>query len=301
VSHEAWIHKGIIKAITGSEYVKEANVNKILRGTPVNWKIKNDKGDYDYQSDLLSLDKDKEQYVNNNKQIYYSAFTPHLKGVATRSSRIVDSNRNMITVRFINFDIMSLYLYTQTGNTGFPLSHILIESKAPQKFRFRNTGEYHDVWDEDNTFCYEAKFNINTSKESIKKKARNDLDFYLMVNGRVETRKTNCLLLVKDSTVTNTSAKKDRRLPFKSKNVSEQFRFLSANDIVASLNNNDLFFSTPLFNGINDSLRNRVVLTANSLLDLQVLKKELKNQGLLLSPTTREVDMLVITDNNTNN
>ena len=299
VSHEAWINKGIVKAITGSEYVKDENVNKIFAGVIVNWKIKNDNAQYNYRSGLLSLNQDKERYLNGSQKIYYSAFTSHLKDVSPRYSKSVDSNSNMATIRFVNFDIVSLYLYTQTDMTNFPVSHILLESKGKQRLMYLNTAGYHDVWDEDNTFCYEIKFGIKSSAELIKRKISNDLNFYLQTNGRIENRKTNCLLLVRDSNSTNSSLSKiANTTKLEPRNNSEEFRFFSANDIVASLNNNDLFFSTPIFNGIKDSKSIKVTLTKSSLHDKTILDEALKRQGLLLISFTKDVDMLVITDNN---
>jgi thiol-disulfide isomerase/thioredoxin len=299
VSHEAWINRGIVKAITGSEYVKELNILTVLSGKTPGWGVKYDIGDYDYNSSIMAVNATAENYLSNDNKIFQSVLSPGLKGVATRYSRQKDTFDNVIRIKAINYSIAGLYLHMLTDRTKFPFSHVLLPSDNADFFAYRDKSQYRNKWEENNTYCYEAAFPITTSPEAIRQKMNLDLDTWLQVQGRLERRKMPCFLLVKDTAVTD--SKKDVTQDYatlSSEATANQLVFISPGNLVDKLNNT--FWGVPFFNGINADTSKPIKLDASALGDIQSLKKALKKQNLLLQPITRDVEMLVLNKAATN-
>ncbi|HEY5461820.1 MAG TPA: redoxin domain-containing protein [Hanamia sp.] len=293
VSHEAWINNGIVKAITGSEYVKGENVLTILSGKTPGWEVKNDIGDYDYNSSIMVVNATAANYLSNDNKIFQSVLTPCLKGIATRYIRHTDSINKVVKIKAINYSIAGLYLLTLTVRTKFPFSHVLLPSDDADLFEYRDRSVYRNMWQENNTYCYEATFPITTSPKAIREKINLDLDTYLQVQGRFEIRKMASYLLIKD---TPTSISK-KYVPgdyatLSSEAAADQLVFISPGNLVNKLNNT--FWGVPFFNGISPSVRMAIKLDAKALDNIQSLKNALKKQNLVLKPVTRNVEMLVL-------
>ena len=291
VSHEAWINKGIVKAITGSEYVKEQNILTVLSGeTPV-WEVKNDNGDYDFDAPLLTLNDDTRKYVAKGNT-YGSVCIPHLKGVGVFYKDDVDSNTCIRSIRAINYSIAALYMQALTDWKSFTRSHVLLQPGKEQYFAYINKKEYYNVWNEKNSYCYEASFPPLTPEPAIRQKIQADLDMYLQVQSSFETRKTSCYVLLPDSGFTASSFPTGDYAKLVSQASKDDVVFMSPDDLITTLNRN--YWGTPFYNGIDKRLHIPVILPEAVLTDIQILKTALKQQHLLLQKVTKDVDMLVL-------
>lgn len=293
VSHEAWIYKGIVKAITGSEYVKGPNILTVLSGKAPSWEVKNDMGDYDYNSSIMVVNTTSEDYLSNDNKVLQSALTPRLKGVATRYTRQTDTINKVIKIKAVNYSIAGLYLRTLAGPSSFPYSHVLLPSDDANFFYYVDRNEYRNIWEENHTYCYEAVFPITTSPEVIRQKINLDLDTYLHVRGRFKVRKMHCYLLMKDSaaTIPKKLVPKDYAT-LSSEAGAGQLIFISPGNLVDKLNNT--FWGVPFFNGITPRIKMDIKLDAKALNDIQSLKDALKKQNFVLKPIIRDVEMLVL-------
>lgn len=299
VSHEAWIHKGVVTAITASEYVTEQNIAQVLSGEAPGWKVKKDIGDYDYMASFMVLNAPAADYSVNANGVFQSALIPYLNGVATRFIRQTDSLNKVIKIKAVNYSIAGLYRRILTDGIRFPVSHIFLDTDDPDFFVYRNKNIYRTVWQEKNTYCYEATFPMTSSEEIIRQKVVLDLDTYLGVKGSLENRKTACFMLKWDTAPVSqkNNARKDYAT-LSSDATADQLVFISPGNLVDHLNNT--FWGIPFFNGIDSTIKTPVRLDKSSFDDIQSLKNGLKKQNMVLQPVTRNVEMLVLTKTSNN-
>lgn len=291
VSHEAWINKGIVKAITGSEYVKGKNVLSILSGITPKWEIKKDVGDYDFSEPLLTLNDNIRKYASNSN-VYATVCTPHFKGVGVFYNDEVDSNTGIHRIRAINYSIAALYMQALTDWRSFTRSHVLLKSGDEHYFTYINKKEYYNVWSEKNTYCYEAAFPPLTPESVIRQKIKTDLDMYLQVKSSFEIRKTTCYVLVADSGFTPSSFPTGDYATLASKASKNDVVYMSPDDLVTMLNRT--YWGTPFYNGLNSHLKIHIILPEGVLNDINILKTALKQQHLLLQKVVKKTNMLVI-------
>ncbi len=293
VSHEAWINKGVVKAITGSEYVKKPNILTVLSGKTPAWDVKYDIGDFDYNSSIMTVNATAKNYLSNDNKIFQSVLSPNLKGVASRYTRQMDTVNKMIRIKAINYSITGLYLHMLTDRTKFPISHVILPSDNADFFAYIDRSQYRNKWEENNTYCYEATFPLTTSAEAIRQKMNLDLDTWLQVHGRFEVRTMSCYLLVKDTAATgiNNNASQDYAT-LSLEATANQLVFISPGNLVDKLNNS--FWGVPFFNGTNPGLSVAIKLDVSALRDMQSLKNALKKQNLELESITKNVEMMVL-------
>jgi thiol-disulfide isomerase/thioredoxin len=291
VSHEAWVNKGIVKAITGPEYVKGENVLTVLSGKTPGWEVKTDFGDYDYDAALLTINNDNTKYLVSNN-VYGSVCMPNLKGVGLRYIEKVDTVTGVTTIRAINYSIAALYLQTHTARDSFPRSHVLLDPENAGFFTYLNQKEYRNVWEEKNTYCYEATFSANISRAEINKKIQSDLDVYLKVNSRFETKEKTCYLLIQDTPLVVLQSPPEDYTTLLSRTSKNELIFMRPSDLIGRLN--ETFWGIPFYNGIPANLHMPIILEDNALADIPTLEKALKKQHLELKKITRVVKMLVL-------
>jgi|GEM_PF-1640721 len=291
VSHEAWINKGIVKAITGAEYVKEENVLIVLSGKTPGWEVKKDLADFDYDTSLLRINEDDKKYLTNNK-VYGSVCMPYLKGVGLRYIEKVDTVTGVITIRAINYSIAALYLQALT-KSSFPRSHVLLDSQSAGFFTYLSKKEYRNVWEEKNTYCYEATFSANTPRAEINKKIKSDLDVYLKVNSHFETKKIASYLLMQDTPVAALQSPPESYTTLLSRTSKNELIFMRPADLIARLN--ETFWGIPFYNGTPSNLQMPIILEDCVLADIPTLEKALKKQHLILKKIIKDVKMLVLT------
>lgn len=288
VSHEVWIYNGIVQAITAADYVTAENINTVLSGIMPNWEVKNDIDGYDYTAPLLELNNNTVKYAVRGNS-YGSLITPHLKGVGLRYIDEADTCTGVRTVRAINYPIAWLYLQALTHRDSFSRSHVILQP-SPDFFVYPGTG-YRNVWEEKNTWCYEATFPAGTPADLVKRKIQADLDAYFRVSSSFTTIQTTCYVLMQDTGLIPPPASENYITPA-SRASKDQLAFISADHLVSQLNNS--YWSTPFYNSIPKHVALPVMLPEKVLTDRDTLKNELKKQHLLLQEVTREAYMLLL-------
>jgi len=206
VSHMVWIYKGIVKAITKPEYVKAANIEKILYNQPVRLPVKSDIGRYDPAAPLLSANPEAVTPANQPALRYYSVLPGYMDGFASTTTQYTDSVQSVDRLTLINRSILHLYQYALGLSPDFPASCIVLTVKDSSRFFFNRKG-YKSDWYQTSYRCYQLTLPMGTPDAVKKEKMLADLNFYLGLHGRVVQQSVTCLVLQRDSSLTPVSEK----------------------------------------------------------------------------------------------
>jgi len=200
--HVVWIYKGKVTAITGYEYITKENIQEILDGKSVNWKLKDDNFDPGNASMLLDG-----VFSNATASPFYSHSV--LTGETNSSKETAginfeqDTIQNRTRVALYDSDIYGAYqmLLFATKPKGDPLylphpNRRVIEVKDPSRLEYRSKYGNQPEWNRKNLISYEqVKYGL-VDKIEMAKLAVQDLNNRLGLNGRYEMRKVKCLVFV---------------------------------------------------------------------------------------------------------
>lgn len=204
ISHEVWIHNGVVKAITSPEYVNEKNIESILSGEKVNWPIKNDSYDFDSKKRMFSLNES-DLYAKSNRFQEFSGITGYRAGIDYKRGIAFDDDslKHEYRISFYNKSIVEAYkallFQSDTVKRGFILTpgRLILQVKDPSKYVYNSELGLKDAWDSENMFCYEMMSTRLLKKTDRIKKVIQDLNFKLGLNARWEKRMVNCIVIYK--------------------------------------------------------------------------------------------------------
>lgn len=283
IPHEVWIDKGVVKAITSSQYVNEKSVEEILAGNIIRWPQKRDVTTYDFTQPLLVFNPLNIPQESVPHLMGYTAFTGYMDGVGQRVKRVKDTAAASTQLSCINQGIVSLFKVAFGETLDYPPSHILLKVKDSARYIYNEASAYKAAWMRSHTFCYEAVFPSAAGEGEALNKMLADLQYYLGISAVKEKRRVACLVL--------------RRLapPASPSYTTDQQKVSVANFLYRL---NQTHYTQPVINesGLlpGDGLR----LSDLSWLSLDALRKELKQGGLDLAEEEREEEMIVLTDSN---
>lgn len=177
VSHVVWIDgNGVVKAITGSDYVTKDNIQTMLSGTAVNWPVKNDLLDFDFKKPLLALEhKD----IPSPSFLYYSTLTSHLEGISAPNGTFPDSAKKISLTNYYNATLLSL---CEIALNHPPDGRIILNVKDTGRYKWNWQILYSD-WYRTNTYCYSIKQPLGLTETEIKKNVQADLIRWLNILG----------------------------------------------------------------------------------------------------------------------
>lgn len=285
ISHEVWIYKGVVKAITGTEYVTAANIQKVLNGETINWPVKDDDFRFDSKKPLFSLNEvnkyNKQSEFNN-----HSGMTGYRSGIDYTSGVSYDSVAHR--TYFYNFSVIDAYKTLLTGidrkNFLIGPSRMILEVKDPSKYVYNDKSGFQNEWNEKYQFCYEMVNAKPMDKKERLKMIVNDLNNRLSLNGRFEKRLTKCLVFVKtpDNKLIDT--------------VSQVQGAVSISDI--AFFNVDYSFNGKYPPTIDETNFKGSIKLAPYDGSLEGLRKEMQRHGFDIIEANREIEVLVITETN---
>lgn len=201
VSHVVWIDgNGIVKAITGTDYITAENIQAVLNGERINWPVKKDFLDFDYEKPLLSFTQP--TTAENNPPVFYSAFTGHLAGVSASDMMQVDSVEQTVTRNYFNHTLLALCngAINGTGTGYVNPKKLVLEVPDPSKYLMGH--QYRADWEMRNTYTYSVVLPLHFSKEKTHGFIREDLSRWLQtmdITVALEKRLSPCLLLKRTS------------------------------------------------------------------------------------------------------
>lgn len=202
ISHEVWIHNGVVKAITSPEYVNEKNIEAILKGEHVDWPVKNDSYDFDPKNRMFSLNES-DLYAKSSKFQEFSGITGYRAGIDYRRGIAFDDDtlKHEYRISFYNKSIVDAYkallFQIDTVKRSFILTpgRLILQVKDPSKYIYNSEQGLKDPWDRENMFCYEMLSTRQLKKTDRIKRVIQDLNLKLGLNARWEKRMVNCLVI----------------------------------------------------------------------------------------------------------
>lgn len=292
--HYVWIENGVVKIITGYEEVNAGNIQAALNREQTELKAKIDEK-------RLPYDRKKPLFVDGNggngkAMRYHSVLAGYTLGLSAGYSLVRDSvYGNQITLT--NSPLYDLYS-TAFGGGSLKyrnLNRMIFEVKESDKFMLEDGGEYK-TWIVENGYTYEIKVPVSLN-ERLYEFMRNDLEKLLpQYRVGVEKRKTTCLVLVRTSKKDKLKSK-SQKTKYKSTPFGYTLENGSLSGFVNHLNLFPLQHSLyPLVDGTGYLGKVDLEIAAN-LSDVSSLNEALKKYDLNIIEDEREIEMLVISDN----
>lgn len=300
ISHVIWIDpNGVIQAITGAEYVTAKNVRAIMNGK-VDWPIKKDVFEFDYDKPLLSITTN--SYDKPIANVYYSAFTGYIDGLGGGSKRIIDSINNTLTINHFNKPLLQYCALSMVGISSGPFDskHIILNVDNVDRF----SSDKQVLNASRNKYCYSLTLPLSTSPKKEQEFIRSDIERWLnLLNITVkgERRYISCLVLVRtdvnDNLVRTKGGASENLLS--DPGPIKQLKNLSFSHLMWQLNHETV--DIPLVideTGIPKDMKVDLRFEIKSFNDIYALRTALKPYGLDLIDATREVNVYVISDKN---
>lgn len=287
--HEVWINNDRVIAITQPEYVIDKNIQLILQNKKINMPTKSDFA-FDYQQPLLHWNEKDIPYTALPKKSYYTSFSSYMPNVATRITAQNDSVKNIFRISMINVPIIDLYMRILNGSRLKP-SFIILKVTDSTRYQYDKTQGFYQEWLLKNTYCYEAVFPLNMPKEEVKSKIKNDLDFYLSLDGKMIKKQVECWVISKSP---DEGKIKISEVP----NNIDPAKNASINDILYYMNKD--FGNIPCIDETGCGQLKIKGLARSECTDLAILKIKLKEYGLRITKSLRYIDMMIISENKSN-
>lgn len=302
ISHLVWIDQhGIVRAITGTSMVSERTIQDFMRNGPLDWPLKAEHTDF-FNLPLVELNNVSNQFGNNKyRSANYSALTGFTEGVSGYMSTVDSAKRTQI-VSYRNRSILDLYLYSVDRTYKLKPKQILLEVQSPDRFVYWKehcSNTPYEEWKRQNAISYEASFPLTMPILARNEQMRKDLNRYLGLNGRIELRRLECLVLIRtDRTIhlEYKGAHKENSLTGGAQQSgSRRLSGFSLEYLVRSLDEEQ--FGYPLVLDETHFTQNvDLRFEIEDLGDLEGLRKSLKKYGLDLVKKMTEIEVLLITE-----
>lgn len=184
--HQVWIDENrVVVAITGQQSATDENVSKFIAGEKIILPIKRD---------LLYFNKEASFHENNivDEAIGVSVVTGYIEGLFSGYGRRVSSDSSHLRLFYVNRPIIELYRNALHVGDNVPVVlEVLDTSRYLAHQANRVPARYY--------FCYELSVPVSFSEPKIKQIMLQDLDRYLGLHGRLESRSHPCYVLKKIS------------------------------------------------------------------------------------------------------
>lgn len=302
LSHEAWIYKGKLVALTEVDYVDSTNIQFILDGHVNNWPVKDDLlPGIDYSKPFLQVDN--KQYTERNEPLRYTAFFGYRPNEYSVLGVAYDSVRHTRRNYFVNYPVlMAYYLHwakLRPGADIFPdKNRVVLEVSDPTRFAGADERKgYSAAIHREILFCYEA---VSPDKgETEQEQAMSvikDLDYFLGLHGRYEKRKMKCLVLTKTVPSLNLAPpavmKRDEK-----EGLVRIAHNLTLDGFVRGLN----AYKTipPVINETGYNGESYMELNIGAYDNIPALRQALQGYGMDLKEEEREIEVFVLTETST--
>lgn len=282
-SHIIWIYKGIVRAITFSDYVNKENVAKILSGETLHLPVKRDVTGFDYEQNLLILNHSNIPAFSMPKRAYYTAVTSYLNNLEPSYSMVIDSVHHIAHYCMINWTIPELY-FRVAGIYTFPKSQMKLNISDTSKYFYEKSLGYQELWDSANRYCYDAYLPTSMDEETMKRKMYQDLDDYFGIAGRIERQTLECLVLDKDF------SPKPEKPQHQTTATAGTINIPTVEDLLGMLNQQ--YISTPV--QCESAILREGPLQLTSVHNLNLLEEDLKKYGITIRKEKREIDMFLL-------
>lgn len=290
ISHVVWIDpEGIVRAITGSDYISLANARTLLRDKIVSWPVKADAVAFDYTQPLFHEPR---QVIRPAAiPACYTALTGYLPGIEALDKQVVDSGSGRVLINKFNKTLLDLCSVAITGNLSgqvYP-KHLLLQVADRGKYLPDPLRDTYAEWAERNTYCYSFTSPLSMSAEDRRAYYRQDLQqrLHALFGITVERKKTPVATWV----LIRSTTEKGQPLPANTGSA------ITLQELLWRLNE-----ATPGIPWVADETRLSPWRTLapgmaeNTLTDLPTLRRALRPYGLDIIEAQREREMFIITE-----
>lgn len=301
ISHVVWIDgNGVVKAITGTDYITPENIELALKVDHLPWPVKKDIVGFDYHTPLLTVEPGEAVAPATT---YYSALTGYIDGID--AGEAVDSSKGSLTWNAFNMGLLSLCDGSLKGqSTGFINPKFLVlDVKDKNRFIHNTKTQLYSDWAKKNQYCYSYTIPLSLSGEQRKDFVKRDLTHWLNVIGvniRKETREIPCysLVLLRDNKKEVEAIGTDSVFVNRYPHDSSELKKWKLSTFISDLN--IAYYDIPyvLINGTNypDDFRINMKFSKDAFSGIEPLRKELNNYGFDLIPVTSRQEAYVITE-----
>ncbi|HSC40186.1 MAG TPA: hypothetical protein VLD19_20015, partial [Chitinophagaceae bacterium] len=302
LSHEAWIYKGKLVALTQADYVDSAGISFILSGKKNNWPVKDDfVADADTAKTFLQINP--AQLPDKNIPLRYAAVFGYRPGGYSIRGVAYDRLRHTRRVYFTNDIILSAYFHYwhelrdpdfKKGLAYTPDSNrIIMEVKSRYPYAFPDElHEHNDEYHRTHMICYESVApDDGASRGALARAVIADLDHLLGLHGRFETRKTKCLVLVRTSTEDKLKAPANVTQTTGRESVGA-WHNRSLKDLAETINKR----SMPVLDETGYTGNVYMDLNISSWTDIPALRKALHAYDLDLKEEERDLELFILTE-----
>jgi len=305
VPHFVWIDKdGIVRKITGDEAVTAENIAAFVKDRNGTGENKQDETAYKLPEFVvgnpLIENKEKVERVDSSAMIYQSILTRGIKGIF--GSAHVDTN----SITMTNIPILWLYhIAFMKEGLGVGSNRVIIDIKDSSLHNCITpdwpgketvSGAAYDAWAVNNTYCYNLKVPLALADKKFDimlEELNNNFGLLKGIEGRIEKRKTKCLVLMRtsedDKMETNNGEEEvaDNRYFLHLQNKSLQWLMWKLGAYYMQL--------SPLPFLDETSYTGNVDIDINAdLSDVNAVNKELEKYGLQFKEAERDINMMVI-------
>ena len=293
----------MVKAITGEEYLTEANLRKLVSGENINFKEKHVQYDFDPFKPFL---------VDNNgghagNFLFRSMVTPYVDSIFSRQVTIKNENYTRIFLPNISLGELSKYIISLTMpenefDFAFDIlnKRMIVESKDKNPFKSLAEVASWDAEDQQSFmqkyfYCYELILPNSFSEKDAFRMMKQDIERYFQIDIKVEKRLTDVLELRWNNTKIKIPISKFPSIPVTWDQGFYRMEGWPVGNICRFFNMQveDLPF---VLDGIKDPAPRGINFKIFDHESLQSIQNKLKSYGLVLIPKKIYLDMVVIRD-----
>lgn len=285
--HTVWINRqGRVLATTGAESLTASNLQSLLQGQSLNLTLKSDLTGFDPQRPLLA------QPGMQNNLLFQAVFAKELRGAGTSLSSLTDTLNHRQRLTCINYSLPGLWELA----LGQPFSNRwllhLNDSLVTQ------AGEPFSVYK--TPWCYERILPSAVSKQQARAWMQQDLARYFNLSASFQKQWVSCWVLVATPAAKALKTKGGRPASLLANDSGlKHLRNQPIAKLVKALNHSVPGHPAPIVLNETGITYNIDITLKSPLNDLPALKKELQPYGLDLLPAQREIEVFVLTENNT--
>lgn len=189
---------------------------------------------------------------------------------------VIDTASQTITISMVNLSLVEMYLRA-LNKIGLPPAYQVLETPGENRL----TGEQpvtNGHWELVTPFCYESVKPITLYVHDRRQQVIDDLNACFDLDGRMELRPVECLVLQKAATAPG--------------QPGEAAGGMTLYQLVHALNRSR--YGVPVLNETNTGINLPTGITWPLIADLPALKKKLAQAGLSLEKATRVVEVFVL-------
>lgn len=292
IPHYIWVgSNGKLVAITDENQVTIDNIRNFVEGKKVDFVLKEENIDFDGYAPL---------FVNGNGGYgssikFHSLLSGPIAGAPYMQSRISDkATRPISRLVGINLTITQLFQIAYTEAVNYPDSRIIYNVNNPIQLRWDSSyRKSKDEWHANNTYCYELITKPCTAVE-IKQQMASDLERYLGLNARFETRTSDCYVLTALKDIDKIYSKSEESYI----DFGDDGKYLVRMQkmpigVLTDYLNRELSLFTINESKINQTLDIDLPIGKP---DFSALQKALAKQGLKLTKDKREIKYFIISN-----